>query len=144
MNIVTFPSMQTTFQQITTFILEKKGEWLGHIVTKVKVGLTYLEDPRLASIALFFVNFGILELASRVSRLVGLCLSKQTTAQKDIKFAFELTLTSALVILGNMAFIKVANISLNPYVVVPIVVVTFMIKQSLENYLEQPISADNL
>jgi hypothetical protein len=145
MNIVTFPSIQTTFYNLTSFIIERKSEWFGYVVTKVRSGLTYLEDPRLASVAIFLANFPILELAHRICQLlVGMCLSNESSEKKTVSLVVEFTLGSALVIAGNMAFIKLTNISLSPYVIAPIVVATFMIKSSLENYLEQPTAADKI
>lgn len=129
------------FNSVETYLVSKSSEWAGRVITALKSGLTYLEDPRMASLTVFMTNFAILELAVRISRLIGSCYRSSSEMGRRIKLAFEITVASGLTIVGNVALIKATGIALHPGVIAALIGATFMIKYNLENYLEhdQPI-----
>lgn len=148
MKVLNSISLPEVFHKVTSYITAKSSEWAGYAVTKIKSALPYLEDPRIAGTAIFVVNFGILELAFRISQVVGLlCFSKETVSQKNIKSVFEMTLAGGLVVAGNVAFARATNISLHPLVISALVVASFITKYLLETCLEpqeQPIFVDKI
>lgn len=136
MNNLNIASFQNAFNSIKNTAISKISEWRGYIVVKLQSGIPYLQEPRLASSAVLLVNFLILELAIRISQFVGFCLPQKTVTEKNIKTAFEFTLAGALILGANVAFIKTTKISLNPFVVTAIVILTFIIKINLQRYIE--------
>lgn len=136
MNVLNFPFLQNAFNTARACLAAKSSEWAGHIVTKLQLSLPYLENPRRAGVAVFAVNFGILELAARLSQLSVLFLPMRTATQRHIHLLFKVIVMTGLTVMGNSAFIKVTKIGLSPFVVTTIVVATFMIKYNIESYLE--------
>lgn len=135
MNNINFASFQNNFNSTKNNFITKIGEWKGYLVVKIQSKLSYLEDPRIASTTIFMANFFILELAMRISQLIGLCLPEETAIQKNSKTAFEFILTGVLTLGANIALIKATKISLNPIAIGAIVVVAFIIKTNLQNYV---------
>lgn len=129
-------SLQDTASNVKAYLVSKAGEWSGRIVTKIKSSMIYLEDPRVASATIFLVNFGILELAIRVSQVLTLCLPRRTVVQKKIKSGFEMILAGGLTIGGNITLIRMTGISIHPFSVVAIVAVVCIARHNLKNYLE--------
>jgi hypothetical protein len=127
--------IQDNFKVAKTYFSSKIGQYLGRLVVKIRSGLTSLGNDRVAGGAVFVSNFAILEIASRISQLVGVCLPNQTEEEKSIKSTVEFFVAVSLTIFGNITFVKASGISFNPIVIVAITVETFMVKSGLENYL---------
>lgn len=136
MNNVNISFFQSSFNQAKTYIFSKGSEWKGRIIVKIKENLTHLEDRRVAIATIFVANFVILELAMRISQLVGLCLPDRTMTQKRIKKVIEITIASVLTLSGNVAFVKATALSLNSFIITAVMMVAFITKYHLTNYVE--------
>lgn len=136
MNTLNFSTLKIVFENVKTYIASKSSEWAGRVVITIKDGLTFLEDPRMASLAVVWFNFGILELAKRINQYVSFCISDQVNDHERIKTAVHITVSGGLFVGGNIAFIKATGINLNPFVILAIAATTFVLKHGLDNCIK--------
>lgn len=136
MNHLNISSVQTSFQSFKNEFILIGTLWLRRIVVQIKTSLPYLEDRRVASTAIFLVNFGIIELAIRIGELVGYCFPTDTKIKGNIKKSIEVTLTIGLTALGNCIFVKKTGISLNPLFITAIAIGSYMVRCKIADYLE--------
>ena len=134
MSLLVIDSLKNAYTQIRGVIAEKTDQAKGHAVAYLKIGATYLQDPRYASVAVFGVNFGIFEIAWRISKLVELVLPDQTKAQANIQFACRLIVGTSLVIVGNMSFVKAFDIKLHPLVISALAIASLIVRHELASY----------
>lgn len=136
MNALNFQVLQSTFNSAKSYVVQKSSDWSGRAVTTLKSALPYLEDSRIAGATVFVVNFVFIELAIRISQVVGLCFPQETVAQRYIKSTIFALSTAGLTFVANWFFIKATPIALHPLVITALVVATFMTRFLVENYLE--------
>lgn len=137
MNPLISITLKEAYDKIVVYLTSKTTLWYGHTVAFLKSTVTSLKDPWVASIALFTLNFGILEIAFRIRNLVGLLFPDRTLMQKRIKTACLLPLTGGIIYAANTAFIKATKIALHPLVVTLIVAASFFVKKQLERLSDQ-------
>lgn len=109
-------------------------QWEGHFVTHLKIAIDHLQDPRYASMAVFGVNFGIVEIAFRLSVVFSSIIPTDTETKKNIQRAFQIVLASAFIVGLNYAFVKGTNIKLHPLVVATIAVCSLFARFELAAY----------
>ena len=140
MNALNFQSLRSSLNEIKTSIISISTEWAGRIIARIKIAQPYLKDPRIASAAIFGMNFAILLLADRMNQLVTRHLPTQTMTQKRIKLAIRITVGCSLTVVGNIAFITATGVMLNRLILAAIITTTFIAKYNLDNYLKQSIA----
>ncbi len=132
-----FPILfESFFNQLKIETKEKINAWRGHFISHIKIGLSYLQDPRFASGAVFVINFAFLEIAFRISKVVENLFPNNTKFQENFRYGFKLILATCLVTAGNVGFIKNTGITLHPLVVGTLAISSFIIKHQLEEYLK--------
>lgn len=136
MNALVFPSIETSFNQISDLIFTTTTLWLNRFVDKIDASKILLQDPRLASAFIFGANFVIIELSYRVAQVIGLCFSENSSVERHMKHAAQGVTLMGLILIGNMAILKITDIALNRLTVVAIIAVTSMVKVNLVSYLE--------
>lgn len=129
MDLVVSLNLKDAVGPVSAYISLKATEWYGRLVIHLKSAAGCLVDRRLASIAVIAMNFAILELAFRISTFARFFLPEMDS----IRMVCLLPLAAALVFAGNVALIKVTNMTLHPLVVTSLVVATFIIKLKLED-----------
>lgn len=124
-------NLKNVFTQAKGFVIAKTSEWGGRIVAYIKTGATYLNDPRYASCAVFLINFGIFEIALRLSKIVELILPNETNTEDNIQFVARVIVGSGLVIAGNIFFVKGFGITLHPLVITALAIASLIVRHEL-------------
>lgn len=135
MSSVVIDTLKNAFTQVKGFVVDKTSEWGGRIVAYLKNGATYLEDPRYASGAVFAINFGIFEVALRLSKVVELLLPNETSTEDNVQFVSRIIVGSCLVIAGNMCFAKWLGITLHPLVITAIAIASLIVRHELHGHI---------
>lgn len=129
-------SFENPLQNVKNMFVAISSEWLSYIVTKMKGGAIYLQEPRIASAFIFLVNFSVLELSYRIAQITSWIFPKETETQALVKKVFQAVVITGLTFAANITLIRATGITLNRLVVVAIVVMSFMVKYNIHTYLE--------
>lgn len=132
MNPIFRMSLKDSIGYIPAFIAAKASEWAGRAVVSFKQSLGYLQDPRIASMSIFSINFLIIEAATRIGRLLAFFLPNKTVGQRNIKYVLLFPVTCGLVIAGNIVFLKATQIKLHVLAIAALIIASFVAKVELE------------
>lgn len=146
MSNVVLSTVYTTLQTQASFISLKVREWSGRVFSHLNLALEHLKDPRIASASVFAVNFVIIELAERLTKLVKFLFLKNLTQHQNVEAVYSFTMKAGLITAGNVALIKMIPLPIHPLVVSALVVASWGTKwllTSLVNKESQPKNNNN-
>lgn len=124
------------FNLATDLITTKSIQWKQRAIKLVQGGLVYLKDSRVAGMAIFALNFAIIEIAMRVGRLLSWLLPDHTLVQRNLKFVCLSTLVTGIIVISNIGLVYSTAIPLSPLVVTTLVITSFIAKIQLEILLQ--------
>ncbi len=138
MSNVLLSNIYTTFQTQKTLIALKVNEWSGRVWSQLNLILEHhLKDPQFASAAVFVVNFLIIELAERVTKLVKFLFLKNLIQHQKVETVYSLTMRVGIIVAGNLALMRMITLPIHPLVVSALAMASWITRWLLISFLNE-------
>lgn len=134
---VLLSSIYTTLQTQKALIALKVSEWSGRLWSQLNLALDQLNDPQIASVSVFAINFLIIELAERVTKLVKFLFLKNLIQNQKIETVYSLTMKVGIIGIGNLALMRMTNLPIHPLVVSALAMASWTTKWLLTSFLNE-------
>lgn len=143
MSSVLLSTIYITFQTQKALIALKVSEWSGRVWSQLNLALEHLKDPQIASASVYAINFLIIELAERITKLVKFLFLKNLIQHQKVETVYSLAMRVGIILAGNIALMKMITLPIQPLVISALAMASWITRWLLTSFLNEKRQPQN-